>query len=61
MKKTSIIAIGALIVAGLFLTSAVLAGVGNDLPSGKHYNLNIHGAKNVGDVGNWNGSVHRVP
>jgi len=55
MKKTSIIAIGALLVAGLFLTSAVLAGQGNDLPSGKHYNLNIHGAKNVGEVGDSSG------
>ena len=43
MKKTSIIAIGALVVAGLFLSSVVLAGNGNDLPSGKHYNLNIIG------------------
>jgi hypothetical protein len=56
MKKTSIIAIGALVVAGLFLSSVVLANVGNNEKNGfqvngKHYNLNIIGAKNVGDIG----------
>ena len=59
MKKTSIIAIGALVVAGLFLSSVVLAGngVGNNdkngfQVNGKHYNLNIIGAKNASEVGN---------
>ena len=60
MKKTSIIAIGALVVAGLFLTSVVLANVGNNEKNGfqvngNHYTLNIHGAKNVGDVGDSRG------
>ena len=60
MKKTSIIAIGALVVAGLFLSSVVLAGNGNDLPPGKHYNLNIIGAKNVGNVDNGNSMGHTL-
>jgi hypothetical protein len=65
MKKTSIIAIGALVVAGLFLTSVVLANVGNNEKNGfqvngKHYNLNIIGAKNVGNVDNGNSMGHTM-
>lgn len=38
------------------LAISVFAGVGNTIPvKGKHYNLNIIGAKNVGDVGDSNG------
>ena len=56
MKKTSIIAIGALVVAGLFLTSAVLAAnENNGFPSGKHYNLNIIGVDKAKEVGDSNG------
>ena len=62
MKKTSIIAIGALVVAGLFLSSVVLAGngVGNNdkngfQVNGKHYNLNIIGKDKHADVGDSSG------
>ena len=59
MKKTSIIAIGALVVAGLLLSSGALAGnnlKGNGYPSGQHYNLNIIGVdKDDKPVGNSNG------
>ena len=60
MKKTSIIAIGALVVAGLFLSSVVLAGVGNNdkngfQVNGNHYNLNIIGKDKHADVGDSNG------
>ena len=60
MRKTSIIAIGALVVAGLFLSSVVLAGVGNNdkngfQVNGKHYNLNIIGKDRHADVGDSSG------
>jgi len=60
MEKTSIIAIGALVVAGLLLTSVVLAGVGNNdkngfQVNGKHYNLNIIGKDKHADVGDSSG------
>jgi hypothetical protein len=59
MKKTSIIAIGALLVAGLFLTSAVFAFGGNNKDgfkvNGDHYNLNIIGKERHADVGDSSG------
>ena len=59
MKKTSIIAIGALVVAGLFLTSAVFAFGGNNKDgfkvNGEHYNLNIIGKERHADVGDSSG------
>jgi len=51
MKKTSIIAIGAFVVCGLLMSSGALAGNGNDLPSGPHYNLNIIGVEDKRNVG----------
>ena len=58
-KKLIIVAVGALVICGLLLSSGALAvkptDNGNEMPSGHHYNLNIIGAKNVGDVGNSNG------
>ncbi|MCK4733954.1 MAG: hypothetical protein KAT65_15980 [Methanophagales archaeon] len=63
-KKLIIVAVGALVVCGLLLSSGALAvkptDAGNELPSGKHYNLNIIGAKNVGDVGNGNSMGHTL-
>ncbi len=61
MKKTSLIAIGALVVCGLLLSSGVLADVGNNNKNGfqvngNHYNLNIIGAETVGNVDNGNGN-----
>ena len=60
MKKTIIVAIGALVVAGLFLSSVVLAGVGNNPKNGfqvngEHYNLNIIGKDKHADVGDSSG------
>ena len=44
------------LVFGLLLISSASAGVGNSIPvNGEHYNLNIIGAKNVGDIGDSNG------
>jgi len=59
MKKTSIIAIGVLVVAGLLLSSAVLAFGGNNKDgfkvNGDHYNLNIIGKDRHADVGDSSG------
>lgn len=59
MKKTSIIAIGALVVAGLLLTSAVFAFGGNNKDgfkvNGEHYNLNIIGKDKHAEVGDSSG------
>lgn len=56
MRKQILGGIAALAIGILMLVSIVSAGVGNSIPvNGKHYNLNIIGAKNVGDVGNSNG------
>jgi len=60
-KKLIIVAIGALVVCGLLLSSAVLAFGGNNKDgfkvNGKHYNLNIIGVgnDNHGDVGDSSG------
>jgi hypothetical protein len=44
------------LVLSVLLVSGAFAGVGNTIPvRGKHYNLNIIGAKNVGQVGDSNG------
>ena len=41
---------------------AVATGVSNSLPvNGQHYNLNVIGAKNIGDVGNSQGHTMFVP
>ena len=62
MKKTSIIAIGALVVAGLFLSSVVLAGVGNNdkngfQVNGNHDTLNIIGKDKHAEVGDSSGNT----
>ena len=61
MKNKYILAIGALVVvAGLFLSSVVLANVGNNdkngfQVNGNHYNLNIIGKDKHADVGDSSG------
>ena len=51
MRKLLIGGIAAVVIS-LLVLSVVSAGVGNSIPvQGKHYNLNIIGAKNIGDVG----------
>ena len=53
--KSSIAAV-VLLVAAVVLASGASAGVGNSIPvNGAHYNLNIIGAKNVGDIGDSKG------
>ncbi|MEK6934512.1 MAG: hypothetical protein AABW46_01410 [Nanoarchaeota archaeon] len=55
MKKLILSMVGIAVIS-ILLVSTVFAGVGNTIPvNGKHYNLNIIGAKNVGDVGDSNG------
>jgi hypothetical protein len=56
MKKSIIVAIGALVVCSLLLSSGAFAGVGNNdkngfQVNGKHYNLNIIGVDKHGEVG----------
>ena len=51
MKKW-IFGAGIALAIAIAMISTVFAGVGSTIPvNGKHYNLNIIGAKNVGDVG----------
>jgi hypothetical protein len=47
--KRHIIAV--FMIAVLCLAAGAYAGVGNDMPSGPHYNLNIIGTKDKGNVG----------
>ena len=56
MNKSVMALLGALIICGLLIGPGVYAGVGNSIPvNGKHYNLNIIGAKNIGSIGDSNG------
>ena len=53
-KKLIIVAVGALVICGLLLSSGALAGnnlKGNGFPSGQHYNLNIIGVNGKTQVG----------
>ena len=60
-KKLIIVAIGALVVCGLLLSSAVLAFGGNNKDgfkvNGDHYNLNIIGKDKHADVGDSSGNT----
>lgn len=51
----------AVLVAFCMMSFSVFAGVGNDMPSGPHYNLNIIGAKSDKDVGDSDGHTLFVP
>jgi hypothetical protein len=53
MKKL-FVGMAVLLAFGMMAVSA-MAGVGNEMPSGPHYNLNIIGAKTDKDVGDSNG------
>jgi uncharacterized lipoprotein NlpE involved in copper resistance len=59
-KKLIIVAVGALVVCGLLLSSGVFADVGNNdkngfQVNGPHYNLNIIGVDKHGEVGDSSG------
>lgn len=54
-KKLAIVAIGALVLSCLLMGSTALAGNGNDMPSGQHYNLNIIAKDKHADVGDSSG------